>query len=166
MTSAYDTIKESFNKTKRDISFPPSLLDALTDVERKEVEETIVKLCLKGDRVSYQYIPELKFYNPEEVFVPENMKGLTKYDQSTIYRTLYDKDKNPDYFSRIVENSKTDINTYSMLSLMYCDSDEKSEELYNTLKELSSNSDMHSAIFSLRCEDLPKEDKDSVNLTV
>ena len=94
------------------------------------------------------------------------MKGLTKYDQSTIYRTLYDKDKNPDYFSRIVENSKTDINTYSMLSLMYCDSDEKSEELYNTLKELSSNSDMHSAIFSLRCEDLPKEDKDSVNLTV
>ena len=47
MTSAYDTIKESFNKTKRDISFPPSLLDALTDVERKEVEETIVKLCLK-----------------------------------------------------------------------------------------------------------------------
>lgn len=164
MATAYEIIKNSFNKTKRDISFPPSLLSELSDEQRREVEGIIVDLCLHGDRVSYQYIGELKFYNPEEVFVPQSMEGITPYDQSTIYKILYDKFGKPEYFARILTNADTDINTYSMLSLIYCDSKEKDPNLYSELKSRADNSELHSAIFKVRCENLAPEAKAELNI--
>jgi hypothetical protein len=63
----------------------------------------------------------------------------------------------------MVENSKNDVNTYSMLSLMYLNSDNKDDKLYGYLKEMSNNSEIHKAIFDVRCVNTPdvlKEDNE------
>lgn len=161
MKNAYDKILESFTKTRRDTSFSPSLLDELTEEERKNVEQKIVKLCLMGDKVSYQYIDKLKYYNPIEIFTKESMKELNQYDKACIFKILYDKTMDNKYLDYIKEISKNDINAYSMLSIMYYIGEKNDEEFYNELEDISKTSNSYRELFNIRCKN--KHDNDELN---
>ena len=150
--SAYSTIVEELNKYRRDILFSPSLLDELNEEERKQIEEKIIKLCLKGDKACFKYIEHLKYFNPTEAFTIYTMKDLNNFDKATIIKTLYEMTNDQKYIYLLMELSKYDINVYSLLTLMYVLSDNKDQELYAFLEQISNTSEEYKKMFEIRCK--------------
>ncbi len=157
MSEAYNIINKSLNKTRRDYLFPPHLLDELEENERREIEGKIIKYCLLGDSVCFQYISHLKYYNLD-IFNDENMKNITTTKRALIYKRLYYLTKNNDYISKLYEIAKVDINAYSILTLIYQDDDIDKVTLYTLLEKLSTLSDDYKKMFDIRCKDNDEKD--------
>jgi hypothetical protein len=136
MSDFIEKINSSFNDPRRDTSFDPNLLDELEESERKEVEDKIVRLCLYGDRVSYQYIPYLDIYDPKEVFTDESLKELKPFDRALIYKSAYLGSLDEYYLDKIVSLAKDDINSYSMFTLM-CKNNLLNDDYKDIAKEIA-----------------------------
>ena len=140
MSNILEKINNSFNDPRRDTSFDPDLLDELEGEERKKVEDKIVKLCLYGDRVSYQYIPYLDTCDPKEVFTDESLEELKPFDRALIYKSAYLGSLDEYYLDKIIDLSKNDINSYSMFTLM-CHDNLLNDDFKAIAKEIADSKD-------------------------
>lgn len=145
MSNAYEKINNFLSSKVRDLSFPSSLLDELSEEERKDVESRIIKHCLLGDDSCFQYIDKLQFYDPIQIFVEENMSRLQPFSKTVIFKKLFELTQDSSYLSKMVNISKSDINSYSMLTLMFQDdnfaNDDKNKNILSSLKEIAEQSD-------------------------
>lgn len=150
MPETYERINKDLHKLRRDVSFDTSLLNSLSDEERKNVEEKIVKLCLSGDKSCFKYIDHLKFYDPKEVFTDDNMIRLEPSKKSLILRKMYELTENDEYLNKMIDIASQDMETYTSLLIMYDDKilDAKRQDyLGRKLKEFAQGDDEHKKMF-------------------
>jgi hypothetical protein len=152
MSEIYNRIVNDLNKTRRDTMFSPSLLDSLSEEERKIVEKEIIKYCLLGDSVFFDYLGYLKCYDLQEVFNEESLKNLTTTKRALIYKRLYYITKNNLYIGRLYELSKVDINAYSILTIMYNKNDVDRSVMYPALERFTTINDTYRMMFETRCK--------------
>ena len=159
MSNAYEIINNSLNDKKRNFSFPPSLLDQLTTDERKEIEKIIIKHCLIGDNSCFQYIDKIQCYDPTQIFVEENMSRLSLFNKTAIFKKLFDITNDKTFVDKMLEISKNDINSYSMLTLMYED-DQENKDIKQALKAIAENADdTYKLLYNNRIESVDSKPK-------
>ena len=158
MSAHYQEIIDSMNQKQPDVLFPKEWLDTLTEKERKDIEQMIIKKCLLGVSAFLPYVSEIKTYPLESIFTPETMVLLDSYQKATIVKTIYQRMNQTIYLNYLLDLAKKDFSVYSMLSFMY--QERKSLSLYKDLKRImeASNDERYRSVFEKRIGEEPHMD--------
>lgn len=153
MTNEYVKIKNEICNGRRDILFFPQELNMMSDEERFEIEELIIKCCINGVNSSYKYIPYIKKANPNKIVIADTFKKIPLESQLTIIYNLYIHNGKQEYLDFISKVAVQNVDAYYLLTDIYVYNKRKgmnTEYIYNKLKEiaeLNSNNIEYVAMF-------------------
>lgn len=156
MTKEYVDIKKEIYGKRMDFTFFPAELNKMTDDERKEIDELLVKCCINGVKSSYKYIPYIKMIDPNVIIVSDNFKKLPLIEQLTIITNLYIYCGKQEYFDVVAHAAVSNSDAYSLLVDMYVCCKKKGMDIsniYNKLKEIAeinSNNAYYTVMFQRR----------------
>lgn len=114
-TKAYAEIRKEIYTSRRGISFYPHELDLLTDKERVEIEQLLLRGCTYGEKSYYPYIPYFRFEDPEFLVEREAFYRLPGEEQLALIKYVYLYSLNDKYLAYLQEKAYSNVDAFFCL---------------------------------------------------
>ena len=119
MTETYKKLNSILRSNRPEFHFHPQTLDALTEEERKEIEERLARAYLSGNSGAINYFPYFQYFNGGEILKKTNKENFSLPALAEYYKTLYLCTKDINYLTILLSGAESDIDSFRALIELY-----------------------------------------------